>query len=68
MKVVAAGGRGFMPVASVVVYEAMTRYGFKVIGTTEKCTDRFYVITGERKLTHPAVVLITENAQSRVFG
>ena len=28
--------------------EAIMRYGFKVIGTTEKCTDRFYVITGER--------------------
>ena len=67
MKVVAADGRGFMPVASVVAQEVVTRYGLKIIGSTDKCTDHFYAITAERRLTHPAVVLITENAQRVLF-
>ncbi|MGZ8901324.1 MAG: LysR family transcriptional regulator [Limisphaerales bacterium] len=67
MKAIASGGRGFIPLASVVADEAVERYRFKVIGSTEKCTDQFYAITAERRLTHPAVVLITEKAQKSLF-
>jgi len=67
MKVVAADGRGFVPVASVVAEEAFSRYGLKTIGSTHKCTDQFYAISAERRLNHPAVVLITENAQKVLF-
>lgn len=67
MKSVATEGHGFIPVASVVAKEAVDRYRVKVIGATEKCTDQFYAITAERRLTHPAVVLITENAQKALF-
>ena len=67
MKVVAADGRGFLPVASVVAEEAVTRYGLKIIGRTHKCNDQFYAITAERRLNHPVVVLITENAQKVLF-
>ncbi|MGZ8937974.1 MAG: LysR family transcriptional regulator [Limisphaerales bacterium] len=67
MKAIASGGRGFIPLASVVADEAVKRYRFKVIGSTEKCTDQFYAITAERRLTHPAVVLITEKAQKSLF-
>jgi LysR family transcriptional activator of nhaA len=67
MKAIASGGRGFIPLASVVADEAVARYKFQVIGATEKCTDQFYAITAERRLAHPAVVLITENAQKKLF-
>ena len=68
MKVVAADGRGFAPVPSVVAEEAFTRYGLKPIGSTHKCTDQFYAVTAERRLSHPAVVLITQNAQNVLFS
>ncbi|MBL9168814.1 MAG: LysR family transcriptional regulator [Verrucomicrobiales bacterium] len=67
MKSVARGGGGFIPVASVVADEAVERYKFRVIGATEKCTDQFYAITAERRLTHPAVILMTEQAQKSLF-
>lgn len=67
MKTVAAGGRDFIPVASVVANEAVERYKFKIVGATDKCTDQFYAISAERRLTHPAVLLITENAQKALF-
>jgi LysR family transcriptional regulator, transcriptional activator of nhaA len=66
MAVVATDGIGFMPIASVVARE-LERYRLEIIGATEKCTDQFYAISSERRLTHPAVVLITESAQRKVF-
>jgi len=68
MKSVASSGHGFIPVASVVAEEAVDRYKVRIIGATEKCAGQFYAITAERRLTHPAVVLITENAQKTLFG
>jgi LysR family transcriptional activator of nhaA len=66
MIVVASDGVGFMPTASVVNRE-LARYKLEVIGTTEKCQDQYYAISGERRLTHPAVVLVTQSAQKELF-
>ena len=66
MTVVAREGLGFMPMAAVAGKE-LARHKLEIIGQTEKCTDQFYAISGERRLTHPAVVLITESAQREVF-
>lgn len=63
MKVVAAEGRGFVAIPTVVVEEAKTRYGLVTIGSTQRCTDNVYAITAERRLSHPAVSLITESAR-----
>jgi LysR family transcriptional activator of nhaA len=68
MKVAAADGYGFFPLPSVVVQEAVARYGVKLVGATTSCTQRFYVISAERRLTHPAVVAITSRAQESLFG
>jgi LysR family transcriptional activator of nhaA len=67
MKVVAAEGRGFVAIPTVVVEEAKTRYGLVPIGSTPLCVDNVYAITAERRLTHPAVTLITESAR-RLFA
>jgi len=60
-------GLGFMPVATLVAQEAAARFGFGVIGRTEACRQRFYAITPERKMTHPAVTAITSDARARLF-
>ena len=64
MKVMGAEGKGFIPVPTVVLHEALTRYRFKVIGASENCRDQFYAITAERRFTHPAVVLMTRSSQN----
>ena len=61
MKVMAAEGRGFIALPSVVAGEALRRYGFRVVGTAEQCRVQFHAITAERRLTHPAVVAITSD-------
>jgi LysR family transcriptional activator of nhaA len=67
MKVIAAEGRGFVAIPSVIMAEAKTRYGLVAIGTTLRCVDNVYAITAERRLSHPAVNLVTESAR-RLFG
>jgi LysR family transcriptional activator of nhaA len=68
LHVFAFHGLGFIPVATLVAKEAVTRFGFGVIGQTEECRQRFYAITPERRLTHPIVAAITSGARKRLSG
>jgi len=61
-------GLGFMAVPTLVVKEMVRRYGLRVIGRTDQCSQQFYAITPERKLTHPAVTAITSDARDRLFS
>jgi len=63
MKVMAAEGRGFIALPSVAVNDAVGHYGFQTVGRTEKCRVHFHAITAERRIAHPAVVLITSQAR-----
>ena len=67
MKVMAAEGRGFIVLPSVVADEAVRRYGFRIVGETDKCKVQFQAITAERRIAHPAVALITEQARNHLF-
>jgi LysR family transcriptional activator of nhaA len=58
---------GFICVPTIVAKEAVTRFGFRLIGRTKECQQQFYAITAERKLTHPAVLAITAGAPRRFF-
>lgn len=62
MKVMAADAKAFIPVPSAVLEEALTRYAFQVVGSTNKCREQYYAITAERRISHPAVALITAKA------
>ena len=63
MKVAASDGLGSFAVPSLVANEAVTRYGLKIIGHAPRCSQKFYAISAERRLTHPAVVAIKAHAQ-----
>lgn len=68
MKVMACEGAGFLAVPSVMADDAVRRYGFEVIGATTQCQVEFYAITAERRLAHPGVLLIAEQASKHIFG
>lgn len=59
MKVMAADGKGFVPVSSLAAKEAATRFGLRTIATAPRCRDQFFAITAERRIHHPAVIAIT---------
>lgn len=63
-KIVATSGSGFIAVPTIVVSEAIERYGFVPIGRTKAVETQFYAITAERRFTHPAILAITRNLKS----
>ncbi len=46
----------------MVLAEAQSRYGLELIGFAEECRDRYYAVTAERRITHPAVANLTAGA------
>jgi LysR family transcriptional activator of nhaA len=66
MKVMAAEGRGFIAMPNVAVPEARERYGFQAIGEAAACRMQFHAITAERRIVHPAVAILTEQARKLI--
>ncbi len=58
MKTAAADGLGIVPIAAVVLDEAVERYGLKAIGRPVQCGFSCYLITLERAMQHPALAVI----------
>ncbi len=64
MKVMAAEGRGFIVVPEIALSEAVRCYGFQSVGLAPDCRLRFYAITADRRIHHPATHAITKNARA----
>jgi LysR family transcriptional activator of nhaA len=60
-------GHGLFVLPTVVADELHREYGVRAIGVLEGIRERFYAISTERRVKHPAVLAITENAQKEVF-
>jgi LysR family transcriptional regulator, transcriptional activator of nhaA len=58
-KIVATRGIGFIAVPTLVLDEAIERFGFVSLGKTREIETPYYAITAERRLTHPAILAIT---------
>lgn len=61
-------GAGIFPGPSAIEDEICEVYGVAVVGRTTEVTERFYAISVERRISHPAVRLISESAHERLFG
>lgn len=68
MKIAAASGEGYIAVPTVTVDECVTRFQLAPVGPLKRCSDAFYLITGERRITHPAVLVIREHARTLAFS
>jgi len=61
-------GVGLFPAPTVIENEVRRQYGVAVVGRIEAVKERFYAISVERRLKHPAVVAICEAARQQLFG
>jgi LysR family transcriptional activator of nhaA len=43
-------------------------YGVRVAGRTDAVRERYYAISAERRLKHPAVLAITSAAREKLFS
>lgn len=59
---------GLFPAPDVVENEIRQHFAVRVVGRIESLRMRFYAITVERKVKHPAVVAIVESARQKLFG
>jgi len=67
LKVFGQTGQGIFPVPSVIASEVRRQYTVQVVGRAEEVKERFYAISVERRLKHPAVVAISQAAREKVF-
>src|SRR5688500_15740098 len=61
-------GVGVFPAPSVVELEIRREYGVRLVGRTDAVRERYYAITGQAKLEHPAVVAVREAARKELFS
>jgi LysR family transcriptional activator of nhaA len=68
LKVFGAAGGGMFAAPTAIEKEIRRQYGVETIGRVESVRERFYAISVERKLKHPAVVALAEAARGEIFG
>ncbi len=67
MKAFGKAGVGIFPAPIVMASEIREQYGAEVIGSTHEVLLRYYAISIERRLTHPAVIAVSEAAKQSLF-
>jgi LysR family transcriptional activator of nhaA len=60
-------GKGLFAVPSAIDDEVQKQYGVRLVGRLSDVRERFYAISVERKLKHPAVIAICESAKKELF-
>ena len=68
LKAFGAAGAGLFPAPAVIEEEVRRQYGVQVVGRIEAVRERFYAVSHERRLKHPAVVAVCDAAREKLFG
>jgi LysR family transcriptional regulator, transcriptional activator of nhaA len=67
IRVFAEAGKGLFAAPTVIADEICAKFGVLLIGTATGIRERYYAITGERRIKHPAVAAISEAARATLF-
>jgi len=67
MKAFGRAGAGIFPAPAIMADEIREQYTAEIIGRADGVAAKYYAISVERKLTHPAVVAISEAAKADLF-
>jgi LysR family transcriptional activator of nhaA len=68
LKQFGADGLGIFAAPNAVAREVMRQYGVKRVGSIDQVRERFYAISVERRLKHPAVLAISDAARADLFA
>ncbi|HHH28197.1 MAG TPA: transcriptional activator NhaR [Polyangiaceae bacterium] len=61
-------GEGIFVGPVAIEAEIVDQYGVRVVGRTDRIVERFYAITVQRRIKHPAVRAISNAAHESLFG
>jgi LysR family transcriptional activator of nhaA len=67
MKVFGHSAGVVFPAPAVIERDVCRFYGVRVAGRTDAVRERYYAISAERRLKHPAVLAITSAAREQLF-
>ncbi|MFO0744553.1 MAG: transcriptional activator NhaR [Myxococcota bacterium] len=68
LEVFGSHGAGVFAAPSVIEAEIIRQLRVKVLGRVDEVRERFYALSRQRRLEHPAVVAICERARVELFG
>jgi LysR family transcriptional activator of nhaA len=67
MKVFGQAGRGLFFAPNAIAGEIEQQYGVQRVGVLDRVRERFYAISVERRIRHPAILAITTAARGDLF-
>ncbi len=67
LKTFAQAGLGVFAAPSIISKEVTRQHDVRAVGSAPDIKERFYAISVERRLRHPAVVAVTETARQELF-
>jgi len=67
LKAFGQAGHGLFPGSTVVEKEICRQYQVQVVGRLDSVKQKFYAITVERRLKHPAVVALFNAARREIL-
>lgn len=67
MKAFGQAGAGFFPAPAILADEICVRYQVRCIGQVEDLHEVFWLITAERRISHPAIMTVMESARLALF-
>jgi len=68
MKAFGEASAGIFTTPTAVEADVLRKYAVTVVGRTTEVKESFYAISVERKIKHPAIAAITENARFDLFS
>lgn len=68
MKAFGQAGAGAFPAPTAIAAEVAAQYGVTPLGCTEAVKERFFLITVERKISHPAALAVSNAARHGLFA
>lgn len=68
LKVFGQEGHGLFVTPTAIEEDVCKQYSVKVVGRLPEIVERFYAISVEKRLKHPAVVKISDFARENLFG
>jgi len=68
MKDFGKAGAGVFPAPTATGDDVESQYGVIRLGETLELRERFFAISVERQISHPAVLAVSEGAQRGVFA
>ncbi len=68
LKVFGQGGAGVFAAPTPIAHEVQRQHAVDCIGATDEIKERFYAITVEKRITNPAVAVISSSARKNIFA